>query len=492
MLPAVSVLLAMLVAQNQQLTPQEERGRQIFEHGTSASGKTIEALLAGSTRMPASILPCANCHGYDGLGRPEGGVVPPNITWEALTKPYGLTHSDGRVHPPYTERLLRRAITMGIDPAGESLNTTMPRFQLTMADATDLISYIKKLGWPVDPGLTDTTVHLGVILPPPSQGAKTSRIIQQALLKYFAHVNEAGGVFGRRIELAFTELPVEPTNRAGAISDFLRREQVFAVVGADFTGAESEIAAVMLRTGTPTIAALALLPQTDSPLNRYVFYLDGGVKEEVDALLAFAAKRFPGQSYRAAIISSDEENSREAAKWLRARLTESKFGHLVAANVQSSLGADLVFWLNSGLQSPPIAAGRDNRTTILIPGSLAAEVSSAPPNAEIFVARCAPSLPESAALDANSLERISWERAIASAEIITEGITRAGRNLSRAGLIQSLESFSNVQTSLPEAVSFGPNRRVGAGQVRVMRFDRQSQKLISVESDAHASAVGVH
>ncbi|MBV9306339.1 MAG: hypothetical protein JOZ45_09380 [Acidobacteriaceae bacterium] len=128
----------------------------------------------------------------------------------------------------------------------------------------------------------------------------------------------------------------------------------------------------------------------------------------------------------------------------------------------------------------------------MVPSSLATEVGYAPPNAEIFVARCDPSLPESVALNSNSLERISWERAVASAEIITEGMTRAGRSLSRAGLIQSLESFSNVQTSLSAAVSFGPNRRVGAGQVRVMRFDRQSQKLISVESDAHASAVGVH
>src|SRR5437016_3452699 len=99
------------------------RGRQIFESGTSPSGSAIEASIAGDGRLPGSVLPCANCHGRDGRGKPESGVVPSNLTWDALTKPYGLTHADGRTHPPYTERLLTRAITMGIDPAGNSLIT---------------------------------------------------------------------------------------------------------------------------------------------------------------------------------------------------------------------------------------------------------------------------------------------------------------------------------------------------------------------------------
>ena len=33
---------------------------------------------------------CANCHGFDGQGKPEGGITPSNLTWEVLSKPYGL------------------------------------------------------------------------------------------------------------------------------------------------------------------------------------------------------------------------------------------------------------------------------------------------------------------------------------------------------------------------------------------------------------------
>ncbi|HEX8424439.1 MAG TPA: hypothetical protein VF634_13560, partial [Pyrinomonadaceae bacterium] len=87
------------------LTPQEKRGKQIYLRGTSASGKEILAYLGeASLEVPASTMTCANCHGFEGQGKPEGGVAPSNITWEALTKSYGVTHASGRKHPPYTER----------------------------------------------------------------------------------------------------------------------------------------------------------------------------------------------------------------------------------------------------------------------------------------------------------------------------------------------------------------------------------------------------
>ncbi len=337
------------------LTAEEQRGQQIFEKGRSARGSKIEASLPGGVRVPASAVPCAGCHGIDGLGRPEGGIVPANVTWDALTKPYGHVRPDGRTRVPYTDRTLRRAVTMGFDASGNELSSVMPRFQLTMRDAADLIAYLKKLGETVDPGLTASTVRLGVLLPR-EQTVKNKQLVRQAMLHYFASVNGAGGVFGRAIETSFTELPSDTARQSAAILDFLHDQHVFAVLG-DFTGAEPEIAAVMLKTATPAIAAIAPSPQTDSPLNRYVFYLDGGVTEQRNAS------------------------------------------------------------------------------------------------------------------DLKSADQRNWERATAAAEIITEAMTRAGRALTRGGLVQALEGFSNVQTSLPAPVSFGPNRRVGISGVQASALD---------------------
>jgi hypothetical protein len=87
------------------LTPQESRGKQIYLLGSSKSGKDILAYIGDSSlEVPGTSMTCANCHGMAGQGKSEGGIDPSNITWEALTKPYGITHSSGRKHPAYTAR----------------------------------------------------------------------------------------------------------------------------------------------------------------------------------------------------------------------------------------------------------------------------------------------------------------------------------------------------------------------------------------------------
>src|SRR4051794_31342997 len=94
------------------LTTDQFRGKQIYTQGTSPSGKDVLAYVGESSiEVPGSAMTCSNCHGFDGRGKPESGVTPTNLAWESLTKPYGVTHADGRTHPPYTERALELAIT---------------------------------------------------------------------------------------------------------------------------------------------------------------------------------------------------------------------------------------------------------------------------------------------------------------------------------------------------------------------------------------------
>jgi hypothetical protein len=97
----------------------EQRGKEIYL-GTATASAVKARIGVPPVDAPATLLACVNCHGRDGKGKPEGSVVPSDITWEALTKPYGVTHASGRTHQPYTERLLVRAICLGIDPPATS------------------------------------------------------------------------------------------------------------------------------------------------------------------------------------------------------------------------------------------------------------------------------------------------------------------------------------------------------------------------------------
>src|SRR5262249_3491557 len=165
------------------------RGRQIYLSGTGSNGTPIETVAGdGDVKVPAAILRCVNCHGRDGRGKPEGGIYPSDIRWSELSKPYAMTTMSGRERPPYSDSLLIRAITMGIDSGGNRLNVAMPKYQLTREQADDLVAYLKVLDNMLDPGITDQTIKIGVILPPAETFGGMHRALRETLLAAFQRV----------------------------------------------------------------------------------------------------------------------------------------------------------------------------------------------------------------------------------------------------------------------------------------------------------------
>jgi ABC-type branched-subunit amino acid transport system substrate-binding protein len=79
-------------------------------------------------------------------------------------------------------------------------------------------------------------------------------------------------------------------------------------------GAEESVAALSQEKEVPFIGPSALLPQRGLPLNRYVFYLLPGLKEQAGTLVNFAARKADPQKSRVAIICPDAEFSRQIAK----------------------------------------------------------------------------------------------------------------------------------------------------------------------------------
>jgi mono/diheme cytochrome c family protein len=124
-------------------------GERIYFTATSSSGRTITS--SGGIMMHQ--MACVNCHGPDGHGGRVNMMMwtldVPDITWHNLTGEAGHDEPEGgeehEEHPPYTEESLKRAITRGIDPAGEPLDRAMPRWRMSQADLDDLVDFIKVL-----------------------------------------------------------------------------------------------------------------------------------------------------------------------------------------------------------------------------------------------------------------------------------------------------------------------------------------------------------
>lgn len=513
MRPLAFVLLLLLLCTGtpDELSAQEQRGRQIYLTGTSPSGADLTAVLGDQgAEVPATVLPCVTCHGRDGRGKPEGGIVPSNLTWEALTKPYGATSPGGRQRPPYTEQRLKRAITMGLDAGDTPLDIAMPRYRLSGQDLDDLVAYLKRLGHETDPGLTERSLRVGVILAPPALLAEKNSAVRAVLTAYFDDVNRRGGLYNRRIDLLFLDAPEALEKRSAAARAFIEEEQLFAIVAPFIAGIDEAMAALAADLAIPFIGAFSVDPQVGFPLNRQVFYLYAGLNDQARALVTYAAHHQDGRNPNAAILYTtqpipeavaaavEDQAIREGWTTITKRgLASASFDAPALARDLQSSGVELVFWLGPPQQDKAFLDAAEALSwtpTVFIPGTLAGPELFAAPKG--FAGRLFLSLPTSpgdltpdgkrtyeqlaASYPLPAYQQATQWAALASATLFTEGLVRAGRDVSRNKLIAKLEEFYQFQTGFTPPLTYGPNQRIGALGAYIVSVDLDRQRLVPV------------
>jgi ABC-type branched-subunit amino acid transport system substrate-binding protein len=487
--------------QRRGLTPQERRGKAIYLRGESPSGREIEAAVS-DVAVPASTVTCAGCHGLRGEGKTEAGITAGALTWPHLLTSH--THPTGRTHGAFDEASFARAVTAGVDPAGNRLAAAMPRFRMSAEDMADLLAYLRRVGSEAEPGLSETTIRVGTILPARGALAETGAAMRDVLAAYFEELNARGGVYGRRVELRAGEMGADATATAAAARRLIEQEEVFALVGGMSAGADAELAALAHETETPFIGPATLLPQHDSPVNRQVFYLLPGLGEQARALVNFYARRRPGAQNRVAVVyvksgvaaaaaAAAEAQCRKAGCGTVQKISFDPAGLDAAALVRSLKGADAVFFFGTGREETGFireasAAGWTPDVLLLgalTPGDLAAGVPAAFKD-RVFVAfPTAPAditpagLAEFRALQEKykiaARHTASQLAAYAAAKVFAEALRRSGRDLSREKLVTALEGLYDFETGLTPRVTFGPNRRVGAAGANVLSVDPEKK-----------------
>jgi ABC-type branched-subunit amino acid transport system substrate-binding protein len=491
------------------LTAQESRGKQIYTQGTSSSGKEILAYIGDSSlEVPGATMACANCHASRGQGKPEGGIDPSNITWEALTKPYGVTHPSGRKHPAYTERGLEFAITRGLDPAGNKLLAAMPRYQLTKEDLADLVVYLRRLGSDTDPGVADNRIVIGTAVPAKGPLGEMGQVVKEVLIAAFAEVNAQGGIYDRQLELKFVETGENGAATRANIDRFIKDEKIFAMTGVFLAGAEREVTPLFAEQEVPLVGPLTLDPRTGTPLNRQVFYLTSGNSAQARAMISFLAKQPDAKGQTLAVVHTPTDLN---ASVVEAVKSEAQRNGLAAPSVheyaagrfdavatvkdlkEKGIGAVLLLGSTTDLTAFMSEADKANWFPLILlqSGGFDRSVFDAPAGFEGRVLFTLPTSPTDQKIDALKEYRSLTEKyklqpkhqaaqisAFAAAKLLIEGLKRAGKDLSRERLIQVLEGFYEYQTGLTPPITWGPNRRIGAMGAYVVRVDIKGKQFV--------------
>jgi ABC-type branched-subunit amino acid transport system substrate-binding protein len=492
-LATISLFLFESAAGAQQLTPAETRGKHIYLQGESLSGTPVTALMGDDdAELNGHSLPCANCHGKDGLGRAEGGLTPSNITWTNLAKPYGHAHSYGRTHPPFTDETLARAITQGLDPARNKLDKGMPRYRMSARDLADLIAYIKRIEGDHDSGLSDSIIRVGVLIPADQKGERIRRVITA----YFRARNNEGGYFGRTVEPVF----LDGEKSGSGLRTSIEEKNVFAIFGFASPRAQADLADIAKALRIPIIEPSPEFPDPERAVNPFTFYLLSGISEQSLLLADYTARVLAKRGFVLAIVHGPGAASSMLTQRILKRIRSKNLGTLEPIEYVGTRGhaEETVNALRQRRVRAVIFLGTDDelgefyrsalkttwRPWVLLPGALAGtSVLQAPPDFRQRLLIGYPTLPrdrapgkiaELAVLAGTQSPEHSEVVTYVMARLFEEGLRRAGRRLGRDSFMSALKNLNGYDTGLLPPISFGDRRWLGVAGAYVVSLDPAS------------------
>ena len=485
------------------LTEAEKRGKYLYEEGRSRSRRVIMADLQSGEPVPASVLPCINCHGADGRGAKDYvGVAPLNVNWYALASSGDHQHAL-RAHRPFDEDSLARAIILGKDPDGNDMDKAMPRYDLGKDDTMDLIAYLKVMDSQSDPGISGSTVNIGTVLPTEGPNAALGDAIRATIEAVFEEVNAGGGVHDRQLRLIVGGWGASEAPQIWAARDLVNQQPVSMLVSPYVPNYDAELEALATEKRLPVVGPYTVLQPdgSDDEDNRFTFYLVAGLELQAEALVqAAAASLEPADTHLAIVYPRvrffnelSAAASRAAGRLGFASVSEQVF-ELNRFEARSSVlelrenDAGAVLFLGSGPELVQMALAADAAgyaPLLLAPGLMAERNAFEVP--ERFSRRLLlayPSLPIDYTPDgAEEFEKLhekygfSYDFSIAqvnaftAAKVLVAGLQGAGRDLTREQLVTALEELDGFHPGLVPAVSYDEERRIGSVGVHIVPVD---------------------
>ena len=164
-----------------------------------------------------------------------------------------------------------------------------------------------------DPGLTATSIKLGITVPMTGIASPGYNKIPGAMKAYFDYVNANGGVNGRKITLVIKDDQYIPTTAVAKANELILRDKVFALVGTLGTASTKAISAstqlskrgipsLFVNTGFSGFADKKAYPTTFSILPSY--------QMEAKIMGKYLKENYAGK--KLALIYQDDDFGRDA------------------------------------------------------------------------------------------------------------------------------------------------------------------------------------
>jgi len=369
-------------------------------------------------------------------------------------------------HPDFRSWIKDEAARLGIVPHLEVPGFTPPEKETTATA----------------PGVTSSVIKLGTLTDLSGPQASIGLAALRGISAYYEHVNHWGGIHGRTIELLVEDHAFDSQRARQAAAKFVDSDQLFAVVSPLGTAPNLAVMEILLEEGIPVVSPHSGISLWSKPVKPTYFALQPSYDIEGSILAQFILAEYPdrkigllavedqyGQEGSAAFIKELEKGGGSAAVALQHAsgevLTEdwieafsSRDVDLVVLYTYVKPAADLLRsahavgyqpdWLGSYVLSGPDLlelsgpqASQKLRTTCYPSGPRSHR------GERLFLKQMRRLYPDETP---GSHSRIGY----AAAQLVVEGLRRAGPELTRTAFIQGLESLRDWTGGLLPPISY--------------------------------------
>jgi ABC-type branched-subunit amino acid transport system substrate-binding protein len=337
-------------------------------------------------------------------------------------------------------------------------------------------------------GVTDREILIGQFAAFSGPAGQLGQRMNAGIQAQFKAVNAAGGVNGRQLKLVTRDDGYEPEKSKAAVKALIEQEKVFALIGS--VGTPTGLAAVPVLTAAnvPLVGMFTGAEGLREPFNRNVFHVRASYFDEaeriVEHLTTLGVKKI-------AVFYQDDAYGKTVLDGVDRALARRKLKTVATGTVQRN-SSEVSKALASILPAHPDAivqvsaykscaafikqarakgfGGQFFNVSFVGSQALADELGDA--GTGVVISQVVPfPYGESAAVVREYQQRMkeagqkeldfSSLEGFLTAKVFTEGLKRAGRNLTRDSLIAGLESMHDVNLG-GFLINYGPNDHTGS------------------------------
>ncbi len=337
-------------------------------------------------------------------------------------------------------------------------------------------------------GVSDKEVVIGQFAAISGPAAQLGQRMQVGMQAYFTAVNTQGGVFGRSIRLITRDDGYEPERAAAAAKALIQDDKVFALAGSVGTPTGLAALPILTEAQVPLVGMFTGAQALREPFNRQVFHVRASYFDEteriVQHLTTLGIKKI-------AVFYQNDAYGKAGLEGVTRALSKHKLQPVAAATVERN-SVDVTQSLDTLVKAEPEAivqisaykscaalikqarakgyGGRFFNVSFVGSRALADELGDA--GQGVVISQVVPfPYSQSSPIVREYQQRMtesgqkdfdfSSMEGFITARVLVEGLRRAGKNLTRDGLINALESMRDVNLG-GFTISYSPKNHQGS------------------------------